>query len=88
MTSKRANVIYEDSKRRLIAIESVTFNRSRSDAHFGIQVDIRPEAIVVSGPDENYALDLELGRVSLDWLRQDIPELDAMLERFDIGRSG
>ena len=77
----RASKIFDDSQRRLIAIESVDFDHGKSGGHYRLYAKIEPKAVVVCDTDDTYALDLECGKISLDRLRQNIPELDAVLAR-------
>ena len=43
---------------------------------------VKPIAVIVCGPDGTYALDVEAKPATLDQLRQDIPELDAIISRY------
>jgi hypothetical protein len=82
MSGSRANIIYDDGARRVIAIQSVSSNRTTSELHCAIHVTIETTAVVVCEAEGCYALDLELGKIPLPELTRDIPELGAMLSGY------
>jgi hypothetical protein len=83
MGTLRASEIFNDSGLMLIAIESVDFRHSKTNTVCRIYGKIEPIAVIVCGPDAIYALDMEAKPAALDQLRQDIPELDAIIEPFN-----
>ena len=83
MGTLRASEIFNDSGLMLIAIESVDFRHSKTNTVCRMYGKIEPIAVIVCGPDAIYALDMEAKPAALDQLRQDIPELDAIIEPFD-----
>lgn len=79
MGQLRAIEIFNDSKFMLIAVESVNFQRNKTNASCWLYGNIETIAVIVCGPDEIYALDMDAKIIVLDQLRQDIPELDAII---------
>lgn len=75
MSTLRAREIFRDATRTLLAVESVDVQHNRSDLHVLVGVHIEPIAVIVSGPAGVAALDMESRPVSLDRLKQAIPEL-------------
>ena len=78
----RTHEIFNDSRLMLIAVESVDFQHSKTNASCWLYGNIEPIAVIVCGPDEIYALDMDAKLIVLDQLRQDIPELDAIIAPF------
>lgn len=83
MTILRATEIFNDSRLMLIAIESVNCNHSTTSTSYRLYGKIEPIAVIVCGPDGIYALNMEAKFTILDQLRQDIPELDAIIASFN-----
>ncbi len=83
MATLRASEIFSDSGRRLIAIESVDFVCDRTGSASRLYGKIEPVALIVCTPDTHYAQDIQARPVALDQLRQDMPELDAIMAPFD-----
>lgn len=82
MTTLRASEIFNDSRLRLIAIESVDFRSSKTTTLCQMFGKIEPIALVVCGRDAAYALDMEARPATLEHLRRDVPGLDAMLRGY------
>lgn len=82
MHSLRATEIFHDSRRMLIAIESVIYNHSTSIPGYQLYGRIEPIAVIVCSSDEIYALDTLAEITDIDHFRRDIPELDAMIASF------
>ena len=82
MTALRASEIFSDSGIKLIAIESVDFQSSRTTSRCQVYGNIKPIAVVVCGSQGIYALDMESKPADLGQLRQVIPELDALVSTF------
>ena len=61
--------------RTLIAVESVKFQHSITNAGGHLIGNIKPVAVIVRSQEGMYALDLEAKPVDIDQLKQDIPEL-------------
>ncbi len=83
MDTLRTNEIFNDSGLRLMAIESVSFQHSKTNTGCRLYGNIEPIALIVSSPDGTYALDMEAKLTSLDQLRQNIPELDTIIAAFN-----
>ncbi len=76
------NDVLSDGRRRLIAIESVEFEHSKADAGCQLYGHIEPLAVIVCTQDGIHILDLDSNKISLDKLRQDIPELEDLIASF------
>ncbi|MGB5276659.1 MAG: hypothetical protein WBO73_20260 [Gammaproteobacteria bacterium] len=85
MTSLRATEIFHDSRRLLIAIESVDYSHRKTTTGGVLQLKIEPVAVIVCSPDGIYALDMEARSTLVEPLRKDIPELDAIMASFESG---
>ena len=83
MGTLRASEIFNDSGLMLIAIESVDFRYSKTNTICRVYGKMEPIAVIVCGPDATYAVDMEAKPAALDQLRQDIPELDAIITPFE-----
>jgi hypothetical protein len=83
MGTLRSREIFKDSRLLLIAIESVDLRHSKTNTACQLYGNIEPIAVIVCGPDATYALDIEGKPAALDQLRQNIPELDAIIARFN-----
>jgi len=75
----RASTIFNDSRFSLIAVESVTFQHSEALVCRQWYGSIKPIALVVCDQGHVYALDTESKPVSVCQLKQDLPELNAMI---------
>ena len=82
MGTLRASEIFNDSRLMLIAVESVDVQHCKTYIGCRMFGNIKPIAVIVCGPDGTYALDVEAKPATLDQLRQDIPELDAIISRY------
>jgi len=78
----RTHEIFNDSRIMLIAVESVDFQRSKTNTSCWLYGNIEPIAIIVCVADEIYALDMDAKLINIDQLRQGIPELDAIIAPF------
>lgn len=67
----------------LMAIESIDYRFSKVNTSYLLHLSVEPVAIIVCGSDEIYALDLDANLITLDQLRQDIPELDEIISPFN-----
>lgn len=81
MATLRASEIFNDARQMLIVVESVDIRYSKSYTSCSIFGGIEPIAVIVCRPDVIYALDMSAKMTSLDQLRRDIPELDAIITR-------
>ena len=79
----RAREIFCDSGLLLIALASVDFRRSKTNIGCLTYWNIEPIAVIVCSPDGTYALDMEAKLVAIDQLRQNFPELDAVIAPFN-----
>lgn len=82
MNPLRTREIFNDSRRMLIAVESVDLQHSKTNTNCQLYGRIEPIAIVVCDIDKIYALDMNAKLIALDQLREDIPELDAIITPF------
>lgn len=83
MGTLRTSEIFNDSRLRIIAIESVDFRHNKTNAGYRMHGTIEPIAIVICGPDATYALDMKANPVNFDQLREELPELDTMIAPSD-----
>lgn len=83
MATMRARRVYGDSTLTLVTIESIDVGRVRTTNLCQVYGKSEPVAVVVSGPDGQYALDVEGKPVDLDRLRQDVAGLDAVIPVVD-----
>ena len=79
MGTLRASEIFNDSTLTLIAVVSVDFRHSKTNTGCQLYGSIEPIAVIVCSPDGTYALDMEAKPANFDQLRQDIPELGALI---------
>lgn len=82
MVTLRASEIFSNSELQLITLESVDFQHSKRDTGYRLYGNIEPIAVIVCGPDGTYVLDMEAKLVAFDQLRQNIPDLDAIIAPF------
>ena len=75
----RTSELFNDSKLTLIAVESVDLRYHKNNTSCVLHGSINPVAVIVRSADGSYALDMEAKPVNLDQLKQDIPELYAIL---------
>jgi len=83
MITLRATEVFNDSKKLIIAIESVDCRQTKTGTGCQLYGKIEPIAVIVSGPDGKYAFDMEARVVLLEKLKQDIPELDDIVASFN-----
>jgi hypothetical protein len=79
----RATEIFNDSRLMLVTIESVRYSHDQTGLTCSLYGMIEPVAIIAFTLDGVYALDMKSNMISIDQLKQDIPELDAMIARFN-----
>jgi len=79
MDRLRTEEVYRDDQCRLIAIESVEFNHTKSKNSCHIYGALAPIAIVVCTPEANEILPVDDDNTKPDRLRQSIPELDELI---------
>jgi hypothetical protein len=79
MKKFRVSEIYSDPRRILMAVETVVVNHGNSGAGCWVHGHIQPIAIIVLDQEVTYAYNTEAKPVSIELLRKDIPELEAML---------
>ena len=79
----RATEIFNDSRRMLVAIESVIYSHDKTDLTYRSYGMIEPVAVIVCSLEGVYALDMKSNMITIDQLKQDIPELDAIIARFN-----
>ncbi len=88
MKTLRAIEIYKDTKLTLIAIESVDYQQSKTNMGWRLFGKIEPTAVIVCGTDTTYALDMESNPADFGYLKQEIPELDAIIAPFIKQKAG
>lgn len=76
MDTLRASEIFNNSRFKIITVESVSLNRRKANTSCLLNGRIKPIAVVICGPDAVYALDMGAKLISLEQLTQNIPELD------------
>jgi len=79
MTRLRAVKLYQDEKRKVIAIESVELSQSKFNSGGQVYGSITPLAVVVCGSDGNEVLVLDADDVELDKMKQLHPGLDELI---------
>ncbi len=79
MGTLRTSQIFSNSRLTLIAVESIEFRHRKTNTGCQLYGSIEPIAVIVHGPDGTYAFDMAAKLVTLDQLRQNIPELDAII---------
>jgi len=82
MATLRAREVFSDSRRKIVAIESVDFQPKKTNTHCRLFGYLKPIAVIVYSPEAIYAIDMESQPVALEQLRQDLPELDIMITSF------
>ena len=83
MNAMRVNEIFSDSRRLLVAVESVDLQRNQVDTSLLMHGSLNPVAIVVCDLGSTYAFDMEAKPVAVDELRQDLPDLDTAICAFE-----
>lgn len=79
MATLRASEIFKDPTRKIIAVESIDFRHTATKAGGHMYGNIRPLAVIVCGQDGAAAFDMSAQSTSLETLKKDVPELDAMI---------
>lgn len=67
----------------LVAIESVRYSDGKTDLTYRLHGMIEPVAVIVCTLEGVYALDMQSNMITIDQLKQDVPELDAIIARFN-----
>jgi hypothetical protein len=67
----------------LVAIESVRYSHGKTDLTYRLYGMIEPVAVIVCTLEGVYALDMKSNMIAIDQLKQDVPELDAIIARFN-----
>jgi len=75
----RANVAFNRGPLMLIAVESAESYARRAAGHWHAAGTVTPIAVVVCGPGEPYAVDMDANALDLDTLRRAVPGLDAAI---------
>jgi len=79
MCTLRASELLNDAGLRLVAVESVDLQNSKTGIGFRLSGNIKPVALIVCGRGSCYALDMDANPLDIDQLRRDIPGLDAII---------
>ena len=72
--------IFNDAGCRLIAVASLDFQSGKTKSACRAYGRVEPVAVIVCYRDTCHALDLEGRTVDLDRLRDEVPELDALVK--------
>lgn len=83
MIKLRAIELFRNAKFLVIAVESAEFKLNKMDILCQISGKMEPIAVVICGPNGNYALDMQTRPTALNELRLNIPELDDMIALFN-----
>jgi len=75
----RASIAFRDGALTLVAVESAESYARREKGHWQVSGIVKPIAVVVCGPGEPYALDMEANPLDLEELKRDVPDLDAAI---------
>ncbi|MDH3576193.1 MAG: hypothetical protein OEO71_00035 [Gammaproteobacteria bacterium] len=79
MATFRINEMFIDPALTLIVVEAVEFRTTTTTSGGFMFGSIAPIAVVVCRQDGTTALDMQAKPASVEQLRRDIPELDAVL---------
>lgn len=79
MGTCRINEIVIDPTLALIVVEAVEFQTTTTATGGFVYGNIEPIAVVVRGQEGITAMDMQARPASVEGLRRDIPELDAVL---------
>jgi len=82
MCPLRVSEMFNDSRLMLLAVEFVDIQHNKTNTSCWLYGSIEPIAIIVCGPDEIFAFDMEAKLIVLDQLIQKIPELDDIIAPF------
>ena len=82
MASLRAIEVYEDSRRRLIAIQSTELAHDNASPISRLFGRVEPIALIICGADGIDALSMQAESIDLDRLRSDVPGLDSMMTSY------
>jgi len=75
----RIREIYRDVRLTITVVETSELQRSKMGSGLQLYGSVKPLAVIVQGPDECYALDMDASPVSLDRLCEHLPELDTLM---------
>jgi hypothetical protein len=79
MVTFRARQIYDDSVHKLIMLERVEYWHYKTEVACYLQGGIKPIAILHFNSDGLYSLDMQAEPITIDRLRQDIPDFDVLI---------
>jgi hypothetical protein len=85
MAGLRAREIFRDGVLVLIALESVELLQQKTRSACQMYGRVEPVAVVVCGRGEPFALDMQSAPLALERLKEQVPELDGMLEALVAG---
>ena len=75
-----AKHLYRDSNLIVVILESITVDSYQSPSNMcGVVGRVGPIAILICGPESNYALDMDTNAIGLDRLRRQVPELNSIV---------
>lgn len=83
MAALRAREIINEPMLKLIAVESIDLRPRKTQIGWHCLGKMEPIAVIVCSPDGTYALDMDAQPADVERLRQDVPELDAMVALSD-----
>ena len=74
MATIRSREVYKAASVTLVAVESIDIRPGETGLGFHVIATIEPIAVIVTSPDETYALGMDGQALDLDRLRQSIPD--------------
>lgn len=83
MSKLRAREIFRDTRHTLIALESLESSQSKTGNSCHVFGKIEPVGVVVHGPEGSYALDMSAMPITMEQLRETVPDLDVLLAAVD-----
>ena len=82
MRTLRAIEIFNNATHKLIAIEAVDFQSNLVNKGYHLHGTLEPVAIIICTPEGINTLDMFAQPTAIAPLRQNIPELDALITAF------
>lgn len=79
MGALRAREIINEPMLKLIVVESIDLRPRKTQIGWHCLGKMEPIAVIVCSLDGTYALDVDAQPADVERLRQDVPELDAMV---------
>jgi len=83
MAASRAREIFNDSRLTLIIIESIDVQHSIANTDCRLFGFLKPIALMVYETNATYVLDMKSKPITIDQLKQDVPDLDRIIAPFN-----